>query len=374
MRPSGTSTRSPATLGPGLIGSLLVGVAEAKSIAAVLDVPFVGVNHLEAHIYSNLLADAEAKLPGRGADHLGRPHHAHSRATVTATTSSSVERSTMPRARRSTRSRASSASTTRGAPRSTGSRCSAIRTPFEFPRAMIDEPGFDVSYSGLKTSVINYVRKMRGRGRRGLGRGHRGVVPAGGRRHRRSPRRCRPSTTRWSGDGLPVRRGRRELRTADRASQDACADRRDHDATCPRIELCTDNAAMVAACGTAMLRRGLYTGLDAAPDPNLPLVPLAELPGASEQAPDLTVIRARATLSTQAYGSAKPTDRPSGGYCMATATKTHQAARGPHPRPPRGGRGDHRIGHRDPRHRQGEAPGGHRPGRRPGQAVRTPAT
>ena len=41
-----------ATLGPGLIGSLLVGVAEAKSIAAVLDVPFVGVNHLEAHIYS----------------------------------------------------------------------------------------------------------------------------------------------------------------------------------------------------------------------------------------------------------------------------------------------------------------------------------
>ncbi len=39
----------------------------------------------------------------------------------------------------------------------------------------------------------------------------------------------------------------------------------------PPMELCTDNAAMVAACGTAMVRRGIYTSLDAAPDPNLPL-------------------------------------------------------------------------------------------------------
>ena len=46
-----------ATLGPGLIGSLLVGVAEAKAISAALEIPFVGVNHLEAHIYSNLLVD-----------------------------------------------------------------------------------------------------------------------------------------------------------------------------------------------------------------------------------------------------------------------------------------------------------------------------
>jgi tRNA A37 threonylcarbamoyltransferase TsaD len=38
------------------------------------------------------------------------------------------------------------------------------------------------------------------------------------------------------------------------------------------MELCTDNAAMIAACGTAMLRRGLVTGLEVAPDPNLPLV------------------------------------------------------------------------------------------------------
>jgi N6-L-threonylcarbamoyladenine synthase len=40
----------------------------------------------------------------------------------------------------------------------------------------------------------------------------------------------------------------------------------------PPLELCTDNAAMVAACGTAMVRRGLYLDISAAPDPNLPLV------------------------------------------------------------------------------------------------------
>jgi len=41
--------------------------------------------------------------------------------------------------------------------------------------------------------------------------------------------------------------------------------------TVPPLELCTDNAAMIAACGTEMLRAGELSGLDAAPDPNLPL-------------------------------------------------------------------------------------------------------
>ena len=46
------------TCGPGLVGSLLVGVNMAKGIAAGLDIPLIGVNHLEGHLYSNWL-DAE---------------------------------------------------------------------------------------------------------------------------------------------------------------------------------------------------------------------------------------------------------------------------------------------------------------------------
>ena len=55
-----------ATLGPGLAGSLLIGVAEGKALAAALGIPFVGVNHLEAHLYSTLLADPNVGWPGVG--------------------------------------------------------------------------------------------------------------------------------------------------------------------------------------------------------------------------------------------------------------------------------------------------------------------
>ena len=43
------------TVGPGLIGSLLVGVSHAKALSLVWDVPFVGVNHLEGHLYASFL-------------------------------------------------------------------------------------------------------------------------------------------------------------------------------------------------------------------------------------------------------------------------------------------------------------------------------
>ena len=51
------------TYGPGLIGSLLVGVNAAKALSAVHDLPLVGVNHIEGHIYANWLTDAPAGDP-----------------------------------------------------------------------------------------------------------------------------------------------------------------------------------------------------------------------------------------------------------------------------------------------------------------------
>ena len=51
------------TVGPGLIGALLVGVSAAKSLALAWDVPFVGVNHLEAHLYSAFLEDPNLEFP-----------------------------------------------------------------------------------------------------------------------------------------------------------------------------------------------------------------------------------------------------------------------------------------------------------------------
>ena len=51
------------TYGPGLIGSLLVGVNVAKALAVARDLPLVGVNHIEGHIYANWLTDVEAGAP-----------------------------------------------------------------------------------------------------------------------------------------------------------------------------------------------------------------------------------------------------------------------------------------------------------------------
>ena len=56
-----------ATAGPGLLGALVVGVSAAKALALAWDVPFVAVNHLEAHLYAAFLD---------GAGHTGGPGHA----------------------------------------------------------------------------------------------------------------------------------------------------------------------------------------------------------------------------------------------------------------------------------------------------------
>ncbi|MDR1581492.1 MAG: tRNA (adenosine(37)-N6)-threonylcarbamoyltransferase complex transferase subunit TsaD [Synergistaceae bacterium] len=51
------------TAGPGLMGSLLVGVMTAKALSQGWDVPLIGVNHLEGHIFANILAHPDLKPP-----------------------------------------------------------------------------------------------------------------------------------------------------------------------------------------------------------------------------------------------------------------------------------------------------------------------
>ncbi len=51
------------TCGPGLVGALLVGLSYAKGLAFALEIPFVGVNHLEGHLLSIFLDHPEAELP-----------------------------------------------------------------------------------------------------------------------------------------------------------------------------------------------------------------------------------------------------------------------------------------------------------------------
>ena len=54
------------TRGPGLAGSLLVGMNLAKALAFSWDLPLVGVHHLEGHLYANWIEDGQWDLEGRG--------------------------------------------------------------------------------------------------------------------------------------------------------------------------------------------------------------------------------------------------------------------------------------------------------------------
>ena len=256
------------TLGPGLMGSLLVGVAEAKSIAAVLEVPFVGVNHLEAHIYSNLLADPEARFPAvalviSGGHTLLVHARDHGDYELLGGTIDDAAGEAFDKVARFL------GLGYPGGPEI--DRLALLGNPdaIRFPRALLGEAGFDVSYSGLKTAVINYVRKAEARGEEVS-------IPDVAASFQQAVVDVQVAKTMAAAShagveriflcgGVAANSGLRQG-LAEACSQGGIS------LSVPPLELCTDNAAMVAACGTAILRRGWSTSLDAAPDPNLPLV------------------------------------------------------------------------------------------------------
>ncbi|MGI8773751.1 MAG: tRNA (adenosine(37)-N6)-threonylcarbamoyltransferase complex transferase subunit TsaD [Actinomycetota bacterium] len=257
-----------ATLGPGLIGSLLVGVAEAKAMAAVLEVPFVGVNHLEAHLYSALLSSKEADFPAlaliiSGGHTMLVDARGHGQYEVLGGTIDDAAGEAFDKVARFL------GLDYPGGPEI--DRLSLLGDPgaIDFPRALLKEPGFDVSYSGLKTSVINYVRKAESTGapisiEDIAASFQRAVVDVQVAKTMAAAEHTQAERIFLCG-GVAANSGLRH------GLAGACAERA-ITLYVPPMELCTDNAAMVAACGTAMLKRGEYSGLEAAPDPNLPLV------------------------------------------------------------------------------------------------------
>lgn len=146
-----------ATAGPGLIGALLVGVSAAKSLALVWDKPFVGVNHLEAHLYAGLLDDPTLEFPlivllVSGGHTMIIEMRGHGDYTVLGRTIDDAAGEAYDKVARFLNL---------GYPGGPViDRIAAEGNPHavEFPRAMQHE-GLDVSFSGLKTAVMNHVRR-----------------------------------------------------------------------------------------------------------------------------------------------------------------------------------------------------------------------
>ena len=257
-----------ATLGPGLIGSLLVGVAEAKAIAAVLGIPFVGVNHLEAHLYSNLLTDEKAKFPAVALIISGgHTLLVHARGDgdyeVMGSTIDDAAGEAFDKVARFL------GLDYPGGPEIDRLSLLGDPTAVKLPRAMVDEPGFDVSYSGLKTAVINHVRGAEARGEKisvenVAASFQQAVVDVQVQKTMAAVLHAGVDRVFLCG-GVAANSGLRQ------GLAEACESRM-VTLHVPPLELCTDNAAMVAACGTAMLKRGTRTSLEVSADPNLPLV------------------------------------------------------------------------------------------------------
>lgn len=146
-----------ATAGPGLIGALLVGVSAAKSLALVWDKPFIGINHLEAHLYAGLLDDPTLEFPlvvllVSGGHTMIIHMKDHGDYTVLGRTIDDAAGEAYDKVARYLDLGYP------GGPVIDRIASEGNSHAVEFPRAMMHD-GLDVSFSGLKTSVINHVRR-----------------------------------------------------------------------------------------------------------------------------------------------------------------------------------------------------------------------
>jgi len=266
------------TAGPGLIGALLTGAALARSLAYAWQVPAVAVHHLEGHLLAPLLEPDPPPFP-------------HVALLVSGGHTQLIEVAGIGRYRTlgDTRDDAAGEAFDKtakllGLPYPGGpelARLAQSGTPgvFEFPRPMLDRPGLELSFSGLKTAVLH---SLRGR--------------------ELTPKLC-ADVARGVEEAIVetlVAKAVRALEATDlqvlvvsggvsanqrlRAALTEAVGRRGGRVYYPRVEFCTDNAAMIAVAGLARLRAGESDGLAIQPRAQWPLETLAAVPHQHERA------------------------------------------------------------------------------------------
>jgi N6-L-threonylcarbamoyladenine synthase len=250
------------TVGPGLIGALLVGVSAAKAFALAWDVPFVGVNHMEAHLYAASLEDPSLEFPllvllVSGGHTMLVEMQDHGRYRLVGQTIDDAAGEAFDKVARFLDlgypgGPAIDAAAMRGDPE-------AIR----FPRAIMDE-GYDFSFSGLKTAVINYVRTHPDVSSADVAASFQAaVVDVLVTKARRAAAEL-GSTGIVLGGGVAANSMLRE-HLLDACEQDGIQ------GFLPSRSMCTDNAAMIAAAGWHRLRTDGPSSLDLGATPNLRL-------------------------------------------------------------------------------------------------------
>ncbi len=244
------------TAGPGLIGSLLVGLSFAKALAYRLDVPLVGVHHLEGHLLSAELSDPELVPPYLGLVVSGG-HTALYR----------VEPEGAPALLGETRDDAVGEAFDKvaalldlgfpGGPAVAAAAVAGDPMSVPLPRPLANDGGLDFSYSGLKTAVRLAAEARTPRTPEDVANLAASFEEAATdhllTRARRALRREGLARLAVVGGVAANRRLREKVAAA--------AGRDGFRAVFPPPALCTDNAVMIAAAGAGLLARGARHGL-----------------------------------------------------------------------------------------------------------------
>lgn len=250
------------TVGPGLIGALLVGVSAAKSLALAWDIPFIGVNHMEAHLYAAFLEDPSLEFPllvmlVSGGHTMMIEMEDHGRYRLVGQTIDDAAGEAFDKVARFLDLGYP------GGPAIDEAALNGDPESIRFPRAMLND-GYNFSFSGLKTSVMNYVRKHPDVGSADVAASFQAaVVDVLVIKARRAAKEIGATGIVLGGGVAANSLLREEMLGA--CEQDGIQ------GFLPSRSMCTDNAAMIAAAGWHRLRSDGPTSLDVGATPNLRL-------------------------------------------------------------------------------------------------------
>ena len=253
-----------ATFGPGLVGPLLVGLSYGKGVAFGLELPFIGVNHLEGHLFAHRLSYPEV-FPPFMALIVSGGHTLLVKVTAFGTYQTIGE--TVDDAAGEALDKVGKLL---GIAYPAGAEIDRLAaqgdpTAIAFPRPLSDSPGFDFSFSGLKTAVLYYLKRHARERREDVAASFlASVVDV-------LTQKALAATRRHRLDRLVVVGGvaaNQHLRT--RLTGDGAA--RGIEVLFPEQRYCTDNAAMIAAAGAFHhIARGETSPLSLAAVPSLHL-------------------------------------------------------------------------------------------------------